>query len=159
MSLGKIYYDPKHTAEFSSVAKLVSATSSNKRNVEEWLSGQDTYALHKTVRKRFSRNPYTVTNIDDVWEMELADLTPLSKYNDKYKYLLNVIDIFSRYAWSVPLKDKTGNSIAAALTTLFENRNPITVQSDKGTESVNATVQQYLKRQGVDFHTTHNPDV
>jgi transposase InsO family protein len=58
----------------------------------------------------------------------------------------------------VPLKDKTGKSIAADLT-LFENRKPITIQSYKGTGFVNATVQQYLKRQGVDFHTTHNPDI
>ena len=50
-------------------------------------------------------------------------------------------------------------SIAAALTTLFQNRKPITIQSDTGTEFVNATVQQYLKRQGVDFHTAHNPDI
>jgi len=39
--------------------------------------------------------------------MDLADLSYLSKYNNKYKYLLNVIDIFSRFAWSVFLKDKT----------------------------------------------------
>jgi len=82
----------------------------------------------------------------------------LSRYNDKHKYLLNVIDIFSRFAWSVPLNDKNGKSIVAALTTLFQNRKPITIQSDKGTEFVNATVQPYLKREGVDFHTTHNPD-
>ena len=159
MSLGKIYYNPKHTVGFSSAAKKVSAAKSNKRNIKGWRLGQDTYTLHKQVRKRFPRNPYTVTNVDDFWEVDLADLSYLSKYNDKYKYLLNVIDIFSRYAWSVPLKDKTGKSIAAALTTLFQNRKPTTIQSDKGTEFVNATVQQYLKRQGVDFHTTHNPDI
>jgi hypothetical protein len=84
LSLGKIYYDPIHTAGFSSVAKLVSAAKSNKRNVEKWLSGQDTYTLHKPVRKRFQRNPHTVTNIDDVWEIYLADLCTLCKYNDKY---------------------------------------------------------------------------
>jgi len=43
MSIGKIYYDPKHTAGFSSAANLVSAAKSSKRNVEEWLSGQDAY--------------------------------------------------------------------------------------------------------------------
>jgi len=80
----------------------------------------------------------------------------LSKY--KYKYLLKVIDIFSRYAWSVPLKDKTGTSITSALKSLFQNRKPITIQSDKGTEFVNVTVQQYLNRQGVYFHTTQNPE-
>ena len=90
--------------------------------VNDWLSGQNTYTLDKPVRKRFPRNPYTVTNIDDVWEMDLADLSSLSKYNEKYRYLLNVIDIFSRYAWSVPLKDKTGTSIKAALNYLFRDR-------------------------------------
>ena len=59
----------------------------------------------------------------------------------------------------MPLKDKTGKSIAAALTTIFQNRKPITIQSDKGTEFLNATAQQYLKRRGVDFRTTHYPDI
>ena len=86
--------------------------------------------------------------------MDLAELNSLSKY--KFKYLLNVIDIFSRYAWIVILKDKTSNTITSALKSSFQNRKPITIQSDKGTEFVNATVQQYLKRQGVNFH---NPDI
>jgi len=107
----------------------------------------------------FPRNPHTVTNINDIWEMHLAELRSLSRYNDKYKFFLNVIDIFSRYDWSVPLKDKTGKSIAAALTTLFQNRKPITIQSDKGTDFFTATVQLYLKRQGVDIYHTHNTDI
>ena len=57
--------------------------------------------------------------------MDLADLNPLSKYNEKYRYLLNVIDIFSRYAWSVPLEDKTGTYITAALKYLFRDRNQL----------------------------------
>ena len=127
--------------------------------MEDWLSSQNTYTLHKPFRKRFPRNPYTVTNIDDVSEMDLAVLNYLAKYNDKYRYLLNVIDIFSRYAWSVPLEDKTCTSITSALKSLFQNRKPITIQLDKGAEFVNATVQKYLKRQGVNFHTTLNPDI
>jgi hypothetical protein len=96
MSLGKVYYDSKHAAGFGSVVKMVKACKQKKKDVEEWLAGQNTYTLHKPVRKRNLRNPYTVTNIDDVWEMDLADYSSLSKYNNKYKYLLNVIDIFSR---------------------------------------------------------------
>jgi len=69
--------------------------------------------------------------------MDLVDLSSLLKY--KYKYLLKVIDVFSRYAWSVPLKEKTGTSITSALKYLFQNRKPINIQSDKGTEIVNAT--------------------
>jgi hypothetical protein len=74
-----------------------------------------------------------VTKIDDVWEIDLSDLGSLSKYNDKNKCLFNVTVIFSRYAWSVPLKDKIGTSVMIALKSLFQNRTPITLQSDKGT--------------------------
>jgi hypothetical protein len=91
--------------------------------------------------------------------MDLPDLSALAKYNSKYRNLLNVIDIFSRYAWSVPLKHKTGRSVVTALAAIFQDRKPNTIQSDKGTEFVNATVQQYLQREGVQFHTTHNPNI
>jgi hypothetical protein len=94
MSLSKFYYVPKNAAGLGSVAKLVKASKNKQTDVEEWLSGQDTYTLHKPAGKRFPRNPYTVTNIDDVSEMELADLSSLSRY-DKHKYLLNVVDIFT----------------------------------------------------------------
>ena len=132
--------------------------NTKKGTVKGRLSGQITYTWHKLVRKTFPRNPYTVSNIDDVWEVDLEDLNFLWKYNEKYTYFLNVIEIFTRYAWSVPLKDKTGTSITS-LKYLFRDRKPITIQSDKGTEFVNATVQQYLKRQDVNFHTIHNPDI
>jgi len=47
------------------------------KDVEEWLLCQDTYTLHKHVRKGFPRTPYTAKNINDVWEVDLADLSSL----------------------------------------------------------------------------------
>jgi transposase InsO family protein len=63
--------------------------------------------------------------------MELADLSSISKHNNKYKYLLNVIDMFSRCAWSVQLKVKSATSVFRALKALFLIRKPITQQSHK----------------------------
>ena len=115
------------------------------------MSGQNTYILHKPVPKIFPRYPYSVTNNDDVWEMDLVDLSFLAKYYDRYKYLLNIIDIFSRHVWSVPLKEKIATSVISALKSSFQNRKPINIQSDKGTEFAYATAQQYLKRHGEIF--------
>ena len=84
--MDKIYYDPKHRAGFGSVAKLVKISKSNKSDVKEGMSGQITYTLHKPVRKGFPRNPYSVSNMDDVLEMDLADVSSLSQY-EKYKFL------------------------------------------------------------------------
>jgi hypothetical protein len=94
MSLGRVYYDPKHSAGFGSVAKIVKASKYKRRDVEEWLSGQNAYTLHKPVRKKFPRNHYTVSNID-VWEIDLADLSTLSRFNDKYKSLKCYTHIFT----------------------------------------------------------------
>ena len=70
---GKHFFDPKQPAGFGSVAKLAKVNKTNMDIVNDRLSGQNTYTLHKPVRKRFPRNPYTVTNIDDVSVMDLAD--------------------------------------------------------------------------------------
>ena len=57
---------------------------------------QDAYTLHKPLRRRFPRNPYTVNNLD-VWVADLVDVQEFSKFNDNYKYLLTVIDVFSKF--------------------------------------------------------------
>ena len=51
---------------------------------------------------------------DNIWGVDLADMQSLSKYNKGIKYLLCAIDLFSKYAWVVPLKDKRGISIVNA---------------------------------------------
>jgi hypothetical protein len=108
MALGKLYYNPEHPALYASVAKLQKASKLQKQNVVNWLTGQDTCTILKQVRKRFPRNPYTVNNVDDAWEMDLADVSNVFKYKDAYKYLLNVIDVFfsSKYASTLLLKSK-----------------------------------------------------
>jgi hypothetical protein len=73
---------------------LVKGSENKRRDVEDSLSSQNAYTLLKPVRKLFPRNPYTVTNIDEVWEMDTSDFNSLSKYNDRYNYLLCVIDVF-----------------------------------------------------------------
>jgi len=109
---------------------------------EAWLETQDANTLHRPLRKRFPRNPYIVNNIDDVWEIDILDLTSLKKYKNNYRYLLQVIDVFSKYQHSVPLRIKTGKEVAAAPESIFRDpkytkpisRRPMWVRTDKGKE-------------------------
>ena len=147
ISLAKHYYDPNHAAVFGSVAKLVKASKVTKGM---WKNGCHV-RIHTLCTKLYGKVSLEVHILYKILmvsgKRDLADLSSLSKYNDKCKYLLNVIDIFSRYAWSIPRKDKTATAITSPLKFLFENRKPIMIQSGKGIEFVNATVVQYLKRQ------------
>jgi hypothetical protein len=90
-------------------------------DIKTWLLKQNAYTLHRAVRKRFPRDPYTVNNINDVWESDLVDVQGLTKYNDGVKYLLTVIDIFSKFLHIVPLKSKTGKAVKSALQSILND--------------------------------------
>ena len=74
-----------------------------KKDVRKWLTFQDTYTLHKPVRISFARRRVLVQGIDDQWQIDLVDLSSLSRVNDDYKFLLMCIDVLSKYAWVVPM--------------------------------------------------------
>ena len=135
----KLYYDPARPSAFSTAEKLRAAAvkKKDKKAVRTWLEKQDAYTLHRQVKKRFPRNPYSVTNVMDVWECDLVDVQSLSKYNGGYKYILTVIDVFSKYLHMVSLKVKTGAATAAAFESVlrdpkYRRRRPIWVRTDRG---------------------------
>ena len=84
-------------------------------------------------------------------------MSQYSKDNDGYRYILTAIDIFSKYAWAVPLKNKSEKALVEAFRKIFKlGRKPQKLQTDKGTEFINRGVQALLKENGVDFFTTNN---
>ena len=70
--------------------------------------------LHKPVRKRFRKRSVFAKQVDDIWTADLVDMSPYSRSNGGYKYLLTVIDVFCKYGWIVPLKTRTGKEVAMA---------------------------------------------
>ena len=70
--------------------------------------------LHKPIIRKFEKTKVYSTFKDNIWGVDLADMQLLSKYNKGIRFSLCVIDIFSKYAWVVPLKDKKGISIVKA---------------------------------------------
>lgn len=140
-ALKSIYYDIKNPAGFSSIAKLSKASGYSQKEVKEWLKSQPTYTLHRQVRKRYPSRKYIVHEIDEQWQADLADVSLLAKQNNGYRFLLCVVDIFSRFAWVKPLRTKSGKEVAAAFKEIFdEGRIPKRIQTDQGKEFENRDV-------------------
>lgn len=149
----KVYFNPK--TGYTGIDPLVKKTKSNRKKTIEWLELQPSYTLHKPARRRYDRNRVIVSHIDEQWQMDLVDLQSLAKHNDNFKYLLNCIDVFSKFAWSVPLKNKNGASIIEAFDhILSKGRKPEKIQSDAGTEFTNAQFQKMVKKENIDFFVT-----
>ena len=101
--------------------------------------------LHKPVRRKFERRRVLVNGIDKIWAADLADMTAFSKFNQGFRYLLLVIDIFSKYGWIIPLKNKEGKTVASALKTIFKERKPEKMWLDKGKEFYNKDVKGLIE--------------
>ena len=97
MSANVLYYNPAKPSAFSILEKVaVAIPIKYKSDVRACLDQQDAYTEQRPVRMRFLRNPYTVTNLTDVWECDLLDVQYVAKYNYIHRYILSVIDVFSK---------------------------------------------------------------
>ena len=65
-----------------------------------------------------------IHNVDQIWCSDLVDMQKLSKWNKGFKYLLMVLDLFSKYGWIVPLKSKTGLEVSKAFETILQKAKP-----------------------------------
>ena len=115
--------------------------------------------LLRPKRKRFNRRHIYSPNIDDTWTADLADFEKYKRINRGYRYILVVLDIFSRYAWARPLKQKTGVEVAHAFQDIFQKsgRRCKRLFCDQGTEFYNVNVQRVLQENGgIQLYSTHN---
>jgi len=110
--------------------------------------------LHRPVVKHFRKRRVVVNGVDEIWAADLIDMQAFAKSNSGIKYLLTVIDVFSKYGWIVPLKSKTGVEVAEAFNKVLKERRPGKLWVDKGKEFYNKNV----KAMGVELYSTENEE-
>ena len=114
--------------------------------------------LHKPIIRKFEKRKVHAAFKHNIWGADLADMQLLSKYNKGIRFSLCVIDIFIKYAWVVPLKDKKGVSNVAAFQNVLKqsNRKPNKIWIDKGSEFYNASFKKWLRDNDIVMYSTHN---
>ena len=114
--------------------------------------------LHKPIIRKFKKRKVYSSFKDNIWGDDLADMQLISKYNKKNRYLLCAIDLFSKYAFVAPLKDKNGITIANAFQSILDNskRKPNKTWTDQGSESSNTHLKKWLKDNNIQMYSTHN---
>ena len=159
MTMDDIYTNPRASGSYGGIDMLRRYSHKPRKQVVKYLSTLDAYTLHKPTRIRFPRRRTVSKGIADLFQIDLVDLSNLSTYNDGYRYLLNCIDVFTKRAWSLPLRTKTGRDVSDAFERILMEQRCNMVQSDKGTEFVNSTFQSMLRRYDVNFYTSENEDI
>ena len=110
--------------------------------------------LHKPITRKFKKRKVHSSFRDNIWGVDLADMQLLSKFNKGFRFLLCVTDIFSKYAWVVPLKDKKGIRIFNAFQIILKvsKRKPNKIWVNKGSEFYNSSFKKWLEDNDIEMY-------
>ena len=158
--LASIYTDIKNPASYGSAERLYRAAKLQDSRithgvVNQWLKSNTAYTLHKPLKRKFLRRKTIAPGIYHQLQIDLVDLSRLRTRNKNIRYLLTAIDIFSRKAFAIPLKTKSGPDVLHALKTLFSSYPYVKyIQADQGKEFFNKHVKDYLKEKNIKLFYT-----
>lgn len=165
--MDEAYFDPRDPGSFGGVQRLYQSVKDQGgddvtvKKTKQFLSKKRSYTLHKDRRHKFQRNRFEVSEMDDLWQSDLADMASLARWNEGIRYLLVVIDSLSKYLWIQPVKRKDAESVLSAVQAVLAEagqRRPRNWLVDKGGEFQNRQLIQFMKDNDINFYSTRNPD-
>ena len=164
--LERIYYDPRHSGSFGGVDKLYRAVRKEgkyvlgRAKIRKWMETQETFGLHRQINRKFKRQRVISPYIDYQWDADTAVMKTYAKANDGYGYFLLIIDVFSKFVWTRPLKSTKGIEMCKALESVFvEGRTPEHLRTDKGSEYHNRDVAKLLRKRHIEHFFSLNTEI
>lgn len=155
--LKELYGDPNQPGSLGGVAAFARANKVPYEQAKKALESSLGYSLHKPVRHKFETSLVLVFGRDEQWATDLVETGNIAKHNRGIRYLLVVIDVFSKFAWVEPIKSKTGKAVTEAFGKILkkaEGRRPQKLQTDDGKEFYNTTFQELLKKKQIHHFST-----
>ena len=110
----------------------------------------------KPPKKNYVTNKTDVDHIDDIWSLDILDLKDYGPENNRgYRYVLVVIDNFSKFGWTIPLKNKNAITIKGSFENILisSKRKPNLIETDRGKEFYNNIFQDFLNKNNIKFYS------
>lgn len=113
--------------------------------------------LHRSARRNFRRRRVVIRGLDDLWQADLVEMGAYSTENKGFRYMLTVIDVFSKFAWAKPIKSKSGIEVTNAMeSVLKEARRPKNLQTDDGKEFYNSNFNKLMRKFNINHYSTYS---
>lgn len=124
------------------------ADSKEKRQVVE--------EIHKPARINFKRRKVIIKGLNDLFQADLADMSLYSRENSGHKFILIVINCFSKFVWAIPLKSKSGVEVSNAMEKILKKHCPDNLQTDMGGEFFNKDFKNLTKKYNVNHYSSYS---
>ncbi|ODM87099.1 putative uncharacterized transposon-derived protein F54H12.3, partial [Orchesella cincta] len=155
----KSYFNPSSSGSFGGIDRLKQIHQTIPASkIKEALQTSSTYTKHKRVLHTFLRRKVNVHTSNYLWQADLIILNKYAKQNKNFKYLLTVIDVFSKKAYVAAIKNKTGLDVTDAFSTILKqaNKKPTYLSSDLGKEFFNKTFKTFLDINKIELFAVHS---
>ena len=150
----------RYSGSFSGVSGFIKNRKKWKdaKVVEQELQKLEGFALHRPIRKKFRRNKILAHYQHSIYGADLADISKYARYNRPYRWILFVIDSFSKYLWTVPLKNKSAESVISAFKKVFREAGtrPALLHTDMGREFTSKDFTDFLKENKVKRYSIYS---
>ena len=150
--LTNLYYSPE--TQFTSIKSLYDAVKNKKitqNEVKQFIQKQESNQLFKKQPKLKNYFPIYAKHKYDILQLDLVDMSNLAASNKNYKYLLVAIDVYSRLAFVVPMKNKTTEAVNNAVVEILDQTEPNSITADQGSEFINSDFKKLLSNRGIDI--------
>ena len=153
--------NPKYDGYQRGLASMVYTffdKGSKSSGFKNMLNEQLAEELHKPIIRKLKKIKVYSSFKDNIWGADLADMHLISKCNKRMHFLLCVIDIFSKYAWVVPVKDKKGTTITNAFQKILDESKYKTnkIWVDKDSKFYNRSMKSWLQDNNIEMYSIHN---
>lgn len=114
--------------------------------------------LHKPARKNFKRRHVIIKGLNDLYQADLCEMIPYQNVNKGYRYILVVINTFSKFVWAEPVKRKTGVDVTKAMQKILSSvrRPPKNLQTDNGKEFYNKDFANLMKKLSINHYSSYS---
>lgn len=114
--------------------------------------------IHKPARVNYPRRRVILKGIDDLWQADLAEFILYSRHNKGYKYILVVIDCFSKFLWAIAIKNKSAKVVTNAFKQIINKskRKPTNLQTDQGKEFYNSLFNQLMQNNEINHYSSYS---
>jgi hypothetical protein len=165
-ALRNSFYNTKQPSAFTGVDSVARAARRSEKTVtpakaREWISGETAYVLHRPVQRRFQRSKIFAPAQHALWEADLTFFDKLKRFNDNIKYLLVVIDVFSKVAAVEPLRTKSTTEVSRAFEKILRRlkATPDKLRTDRGTEFNSVVFRRLMAKHNIHHYMTLDADI
>ena len=126
--------------------------------VKKWLITNRAFSIHRQPKRKFRRRKVITSGPNIQFQADLIDMQELAEFNDGYRYILTVIDVFSKFSYAVPLKSKHGEEVVRGFQ-LIKSRGavlPKILQTDKGKEFLNDKFKEWCKKNRIKMFSSED---